>query len=76
MDRFELLERLCVAHRAPVPDDVVSAGPTLVFIYNNAAAGELALGIAESEGLPVIHEISKLGGRCGAFELAFHVCDE
>ena len=71
MERDELLERLCVDHGAPIPDDAVSAGSTLVLVYRDAAEWEQALAIARTHGFPVIEEMSEPGGRGGTLELAF-----
>ncbi len=75
MERDELLETLCVEHGAPVPDDVVGAGGTLLLIYRNVAAWEKAIELARRAGLPVIEEMSGSGGRGGTLELCFDLSD-
>ncbi len=71
MDRDELLNMLCVDQGAPIPDDVVEAGWTLILVYRDVTAWERALALARSAELPVIEEMSGPGGRGGTLELCF-----
>ena len=71
MDRDELLSMLCVDLGAPIPDDVVGAGWTLILVYRDATAWERASALARSADLPVIEELSGPGGRGGTLELRF-----
>ena len=71
MDRDELLSMLCVDLGAPIPDDVVGAGWTLILVYRDVAAWERASALARSADLPVIEGMSGPGGRGGTPELCF-----
>ena len=71
MDRDELLNMLCVDLDAPIPDDVVEAGWTVVFVYRDMTTWERASALARSAELPVIEDLSGPGRRSGTLELCF-----
>ena len=71
MDCDELLSMLCVDQGAPIPDDVVGAGWTLILVYRDVTAWERASALARSAELPVIEDLSGPGRRSGTLELCF-----